>query len=539
MNKIKVFLIFLLALVVTGLAACNNDKADNIKVDVVVTPHRDSVSVNIEFLDPDKRIFSSVKPVLYIYEYEDEKQGDEVDSEQLELEEGTSVDINTKAEVVNFTDLDELTPYYLRLEATIESYNYTLYETSFETTNEGSSEETAIVINNKDDFLNVFAYDTEGYYKLGADIDFENSEIKPLFTSVSQAFKGSLDGDGHTLKNFKISSNNQYSGLFGYNEGTIKNLIIDNMTLTVSRSSSIYAGLLVGWNKGVVDNCTVKNSSLDVETTTYSILYNFNVGGLVGYVDGSKEGIKVINSNLENVTLEADAVLAANVGGFIGIVQKPKSARTPQEINNNNANVNMTINLNVKTNTKEDVYYNIGGFVGSLARTISNSTFTGNIDIKAVKSSAATYEAGLEVYNLNVGGFAGELVPNSTSSLNNVKATVNEITKSITNEDNSTIDKVVSAINVEATPVYNVYVGALVGNTNDGRINGEANVVSMTVLGYNEENKEENVTYSINVGSLFGNRDYNEKDEASNNDIKINITCYKDYLKQYNGRQVA
>ena len=64
-------------------------------------------------------------------------------------------------------------------------------------------------------------------------------------------------------------------------------------------------------------------------------------------------------------------------------------------------------------------------------------------------------------------------------------------------------------------------------------------VESITVLGYNEENKEENVTYSINVGSLFGNRDYNEKDEASNNDIKMNITCYADYLKKYNGRQAA
>ena len=60
---------------------------------------------------------------------------------------------------------------------------------------------------------------------LDADIDF--SGISEQFEPIGNdnCFRGTFDGQGHTISNLNVTSNSTYVGLFGYSKGaTIKTL---------------------------------------------------------------------------------------------------------------------------------------------------------------------------------------------------------------------------------------------------------------------------------------------------------------------------
>ena len=95
------------------------------------------------------------------------------------------------------------------------------------------------------------------------------------------AFTGTFDGNGHKITNFTINGGSNYClGLFGYiyTGGSVKNLGLENCTVSGS-SGSYYAGGLVGFNYGgSISNCY---STGAVSGSGYS------VGGLVGLNSGS------------------------------------------------------------------------------------------------------------------------------------------------------------------------------------------------------------------------------------------------------------
>ena len=81
------------------------------------------------------------------------------------------------------------------------------------------------------------------------DIDLESNEWTPIGTDTAP-FTGTLDGKDFTINNLKISTSQVYVGLIGYNEGTIKNLKLDNVDINVTGglSSNIYGGAFIGYN---------------------------------------------------------------------------------------------------------------------------------------------------------------------------------------------------------------------------------------------------------------------------------------------------
>lgn len=177
---------------------------------------------------------------------------------------------------------------------------------------------------------------TEGaIIKLAADVDMANSEWTPV-----AELKATLDGAGHTLKNFSsVNQNATGIGLFLTNSGTIKNLNLSSAVINLNGGKCI--GLLAVDNQGYINHCSAVDSRItasgatdskyigvlvgknlgegtitdcSVNGVTNSIESNFNVGGLVGHNVGIIKGSSVQNANM-TVGLNA----GSNVAVFAGL----------------------------------------------------------------------------------------------------------------------------------------------------------------------------------------------------------------------------
>ena len=110
-------------------------------------------------------------------------------------------------------------------------------------------------------------------------------------------FTGTFDGGGFTLSNLAINRvTANFIGLFGYNEGTINDIILESVNITGAAST----GGLVGRNQGG----TINNSKVSGSVSGTS-----NVGGIVGFNTGTIE-----NSISSGSVSGTDS----NIGGFVG-----------------------------------------------------------------------------------------------------------------------------------------------------------------------------------------------------------------------------
>lgn len=158
------------------------------------------------------------------------------------------------------------------------------------------------------------------------DLDYTKYEGYNLFTgdwtqspigiSAAQPFRSSYYGNCHTISGVVATAGtHQYVGLFGYTTGVVQDVVY-NMTkpMTISRtgsSTTVYAGGLIGYNGGTVDNCAVYSVDLEVQCFEYSTAY---LGGLAGINAGV-----IRDSAAEVADLAANASFSnAYAGGFVG-----------------------------------------------------------------------------------------------------------------------------------------------------------------------------------------------------------------------------
>lgn len=122
------------------------------------------------------------------------------------------------------------------------------------------------------------------YFKLMNDIDLNNHEWTPIGTEL-KPFKGSFDGNKHTIKNLKIENKDNsldYAGIFGGAGGTIQNLgvMISKQGIKGYRG----AGGIVGMNPNLnltIKNCFVTGGPIIVENSAHF------AGGILGYCYGN------------------------------------------------------------------------------------------------------------------------------------------------------------------------------------------------------------------------------------------------------------
>ena len=141
-----------------------------------------------------------------------------------------------------------------------------------------------------------------GNYMLVNDINLGN-------WNESIDFKGVLDGNGYTVtgnpRSYEISADYQCCGyLFRYLYGTVRNLTIKNVTLTVGTEdlaglnqnetqlhpTGIMCGYIVAG--GVIENCTIQDSN------AYGYHCNVYLGGFAGGSKGT-----VMNSTIKGTTI--------------------------------------------------------------------------------------------------------------------------------------------------------------------------------------------------------------------------------------------
>ena len=286
--------------------------------------------------------------------------------------------------------------YQVEWNFAVPPYNITLYPSTFVSRIKSPKEliELANTVNAGTTYSEATVY-------LDADIEFTD-ELSRLFTPVGASedkhFKGVFDGQGHTIRNLRVSSSMKYTGLFGYSSGmTVRNVVIDKSCSFVSsgNSSEVYVGGIIGRCYPSGKPCVIENN-----VNMASIAFNGNaegngpyIGGIVGDVRPTKENGEVSLKNCANygpITLS-------------GVANEVRAGGIAGECNGLSASAVMRIQncLNYGTITyKFDIATSyIGGIAGDVAY----------VEVKNCVS-AGSIEPGMQ------SGYAGSIVGSGYSS---------------------------------------------------------------------------------------------------------------------------
>ncbi len=141
--------------------------------------------------------------------------------------------------------------------------------------------------------------------------------FKPIGNNTNK-FSGTFDGYAFTISNLMINRTTSYTGLFGYNSGTIRGLKMRNSSI-IGLSN---VGSVVGYSDGTI-------RSLDA-TGTVKATSN-NVGGIVGYNDSGATGVSLLFSG----TVEGSNY----AGGVVGTGWSLKAVAYDSTIKSSGSNI--------------------------------------------------------------------------------------------------------------------------------------------------------------------------------------------------------
>ena len=157
--------------------------------------------------------------------------------------------------------------------------------------------------------------------KLTADIDLAGYNWIPIgqpgprgTTDFSTSFRGTFDGQNHTVSNVKVS-NEGWAGLFGLAYiANIQNVTVKNAELNSSRM----AGAVVGQLYGNIENCHVEDATITAVPNMTANGYDNGdkIGGIVGWLGDNGNNHHIENCSAKNVTLKA----YRDVGGIAGYI---------------------------------------------------------------------------------------------------------------------------------------------------------------------------------------------------------------------------
>ena len=279
-------------------------------------------------------------------------------------------------------------------------------------------------------------------YEITLDADFDmggqnfpqiGSATRSAATVTGNQFKGTFDGQNHTISNVKITSTatgDEAVGFIGAIAGTgttVKDLYFEN--LEVSAPNSEMVGGVIG---AVSGGATVSN----VNVNSGTVSGKNGVGGVVGRVVG--EG------SVESCSNGATVSGGDNVGGVIGAAYRTLSGKT------------MTVTECENTGNVSGNSQAVGGVVGLSAAEVSGCTNSGTI---SNTSSATGGIVGQQVSAGSISGCTntGEVIGGTTSSLYGAGGIVGWIRY----QENG----------YQVEDIIEIY-----GNTNSGKISGPTGV---------------------------------------------------------------
>ena len=214
-------------------------------------------------------------------------------------------------------------------------------------------------VNSGNNFENQYIY-------LMDNINLENQEWDVIGSytddTTNKAFAGIFEGNNRTIKGLNINKNQDSLGLFVYNTGTIRDIILESGSIT---GNARVAGI-TAINKGTIENC-------------------HNKGVTINMTGSSTGGAGIVSRNAGNISYCSNSTdinneNAAYVGGIVGA---------------NHGEVSSSYNVG-----KIEGKYDIGGIAGQNAP---------NGIIKFCFNTGNIIGNGIEVTNntTQVGGLAG------------------------------------------------------------------------------------------------------------------------------------
>ena len=238
-------------------------------------------------------------------------------------------------------------------------------------------------------------------FKQTVNIDIASfANWSPIGDDTNQ-FTGTYDGNSKKISNLKINTDQQiqYAGIFGYNTGKIRNIVVDGFSVTGGNDStpldSEYAGVIIGYNTGEVTDCSLTDSS-----NSGSIIFGLScVGGICARSEGSIASCRVDSSNFQ---LECHADANSYVGGICGYC--------PNGIISSCCIANSTIQGS--KNSSKVLY--VGGIIGN----------QDDGSISSCNVASSTIQGESESTSANVGGIGGKIC-GSIINCNVVDSTVN------------------------------------------------------------------------------------------------------------------
>ena len=160
--------------------------------------------------------------------------------------------------------------------------------------------------------------------RLAADIDLTDVEWAPIGTDANNKFKGTFDGQGYTISNLTYVNEEKSAspvGLFGFLNGTVKNLNLENVTIDALSDTGIAAVAGKIFNTGLVENVKVNNATING---------NRYVGGIAGHAYGTITNCSVTNTTIvatpDNLTGSYDN--GDKVGGIVGYLPNDGNSNT-------------------------------------------------------------------------------------------------------------------------------------------------------------------------------------------------------------------
>ncbi len=307
-------------------------------------------------------------------------------------------------------------------------------------------------------------------------------------------FKGTFDGNGYTISNFKLTVNSEVSqtdiydgvGFFGHCEGaTIKNLGLENIQITNSTGIDYIGGLAGSCVDCTIDNCyTTGYISSEGEDTL-----SMSIGGLVGYMENS-----TITNSSSDVNLSAPGYYSGGlVGGGSGNISKCYSTGSVSAfilagglvgmLDNNSDITDCYHTTGLISSLIEDRAW-LAGLIGGIGSTSDN-----NITVVNIKNCYSTSDIVSNVKNASsdnsiIGGLIG-ITENANVSISNSYVTGN--------------------ISAGAGGYYGGIVGDLMENstikTENTYLLASSNILTGICAGYQEASS------AVNIVSIYCNPD--------------------------------
>lgn len=170
-------------------------------------------------------------------------------------------------------------------------------------------------------------------YCLENDIDFEGKN--PRWLGQLKKFYRTFDGNGHTIKNLKISNvkdSGSGFGLVGSNYGKICNLRFESCEFNFSNSSTNAFGIIAGYNYNEIINCSIINCYQKWDAGyrgdwvgDNGLINNIYMGGIIGLNKGGIISCCEYYNEIDNTIID-QSIYLKNTFSVIGSGVSGRSA---------------------------------------------------------------------------------------------------------------------------------------------------------------------------------------------------------------------